>query len=101
MQTTSTTPPNFIQPKTIANMSDKEIDDMLDAIRVRRKQKLVIYQQELEQKERMTRAKLETQFTKAVEQAEKRYEALDKALENFERSINKLRALRLEIGDTF
>jgi 3-methyladenine DNA glycosylase/8-oxoguanine DNA glycosylase len=81
-------------------MSDKEIDDLLDVIRVRRKQKLVIYKEEQEHKERLTRAKLEVHYEKACEQIERRAEMLDKALENFERSVNKLRALRLELGDT-
>lgn len=93
------TVPEFIQPKTLLDMSDEEIDNMLEQIRIRRKQKLVILQMERQKKEEYKKAKLEIIFQKKIEQAEDALEKVDRAFEKLERRINETRALRLQLGE--
>ena len=82
---------------TIAELSDDEIDNMLQGIRVRRLQAWNKYQEAQELKKK---AQNERQYDKLIKQCnkmEKLFSDIDARFEKLEKLALEIRALRLEI----
>lgn len=81
-----------INRRSIGDMSDDEIDAMLDSIRSRR---LVAYTHYAAARN----VKLGAAFLKKLGVAEKRLAMADKAMTKFEEAVLDIRALRLQMED--
>lgn len=90
--------PNFVSPRNILQLTDFEIDNLLDGIRLRRMISLTIYQDTMEQKERAQLARVEARLEKKSEQFHRQLASCDKALEKLEMVTNEIRGLRLQMG---
>lgn len=93
--------PDFITPQDITTMSDEQLEQMLNLIRVRRLQSAMIYESTKKQKEEVTAAKARAALEKKAEQVFNELDKAFKTLEKLELRVNELRALRLQGGLSF
>jgi hypothetical protein len=93
--------PEFIEPTDISKMTDAQFTTLLELIRMRRMTATIVYQQTMEEKEKVVHAKLAAALEKKAEQIYKKMEMCFKHLEQLELKINELRALRLQAGLEF
>ena len=93
--------PDFITPQDITTMSDEQLEQMLNLIRVRRLQSAMIYENTKKQKEEVTAAKARAALEKKAEQVFTELDKAFKVLEKLELRVNELRALRLQGGLSF
>lgn len=91
-------PVPFINPDNILKLTDDEIDAMLDGIRERRLRALRIYQEKEEEKEQKAYDKAAESLDNQRRLLAGNIDRVAKALEAMEKRINKVRALRLQMG---
>lgn len=107
MSSTSQTPttpqpqppaPDFIDPANLDAYDDDEAEAMIEAIRARRLHALHVYEQsQREAAERKHVVGVET-LAKQCEMLGKEIERVTKALDALEKRVNKIRAIRLQLG---
>ena len=90
--------PEFITPQAIYQMTAEQHDALLDAIRERRLS--AVHQYEAAQKAAQEAADDKARITlfRQCEMCENNITRVDKAIEALEARVNKMRALRLELG---
>lgn len=96
--TTEHNVPEFIMPANISQLTDEQVDELLEGIRARRMQKLIVYAETMKKRELAVAAKLEAQFDKKLSQFNKQLVTVDKALEKLDKLTNEIRGLRLQLG---
>jgi len=91
-------PPDFIDPANLADYHDDEAEAMIEAIRARRLHALHVYEQSkreaAERKHTVDVAALEKQCVMLAKDIER----VSKALDALEKRVNRVRALRLQLG---
>lgn len=90
--------PEHIQPTCIADMSTEQIDKLLESIRERRLRAAKHYEEAQAAKALVAEEKARASLEKQLEMCEGNLSRVDKALDALETRVNKIRALRLEIG---
>ena len=91
----------FVQPKNVLHLTNEQLEFELAARQEKRLVAFKIYS-ELQAKVRETRnEKLKVQLGKVCAQFEKAIAAIDKALDKARELLNKSKAIRLELDDTF
>lgn len=92
-------PPNFIVPTSINDMDDVHLDAWLDTIRTQR----LVAQHRFNDSKRLRNAaehgKLSLRYEKVMHKMAVDLEKFEKFVEKFEKSVNDLRALRLQLGE--
>jgi len=91
----------FIQPKNVLHLTNEQLDW---EIAVRQEQRLTAFRlhAEMQAKVRETKNdKLKVQLGKLAVQFEKAIATIDKAIAKAQDVVNKSRAVRLELDDTF
>jgi hypothetical protein len=93
------TVPDFIDRKTIAAMSDEEVDAFLDKKRDLRLKLREEYNKAQSARREAQEAKLQAQLDKQLDMLLKDIAAIDAKLEKADARVLKIRTLRLEMGD--
>ena len=95
-----TTPqvPTFIEPVTVNDLSDEELDVMIEGIRIRRMKSLNIYQKTKLLQVEKEQYKIGLQLDKKMEKYKKLYDRTEKNLDEMEKVANEIRAFRLQLG---
>lgn len=98
MTDTSNDIPEHITPRAIYDMTSDEHEKMLDALRERRLKSVRMYEQAQQAAQEAADDKARAQLWKQCEMCEGNITRVDKALDALETRINKMRALRLQLG---
>lgn len=100
MKTGQIMPRDFITRVDINQMSDKELDEFLASIRVRRMSSFIIFQQTKEELSMVAEEKARVRLNNEVTQVLKLLNTLDKQFEKLELRVHKIRGLRIQAGLT-
>lgn len=87
--------------KKVNELTDKELDELIENKRERRQRIVRQYQEAQEAKRRAEQQKAKDEYDKQLRILEKDLGTVDRALERCESRMNKLRALRLQYDDDF
>lgn len=90
--------PEHITPQSIYQMNDEQLEKLLDDIRDRRLSSVRLYEEAQRAAQEAAEEKARLALFKQCEMCEKNIIRVDKALEALETRVNKMRALRLELG---
>lgn len=93
--------PDFISPPDISKMTDPQLEQMLNLIRVRRLQSAMIYEQTKAQKAAVAEGRALDMLEKKAEQVFKELERAFNVLDKLELRVNEMRALRVQAGLDF
>lgn len=93
--------PDFITPKDITTMTDDQLEQMLNLVRLRRMQSALIHQKTVQEKEQLAQDKARGQLEKKSEQVFTELERVFKNLDKLELRVNEMRALRIQAGLDF
>jgi hypothetical protein len=93
--------PEYITPQDITKMTDAQLEQMLNVVRLRRMQATLIYENTQKEKERIKDERLFKSVEKASEQVFKKLERVNKYLDDLELKVNELRGYRLAAGLSF
>lgn len=96
--TESTDIPDIITPHAIYTMTAEQHEALLDKIRTRRLSSVRQYEEALKAAQEAADEKARIAMFKQCEMCEKNIDRVDKALSALEDRVNKIRALRLELG---
>lgn len=91
--------PEFIEPKTLKDLTEEQQVELVEGIRVRRMvavSQLLVMQEE---KKKVTAVYLEVKFDKIINKLSKNIEKIDTELAKVEHLFTQYRALRLEALD--
>jgi hypothetical protein len=91
--------PEFIIPRTIAEMSDAEISVLLDQIRTRRLAAGKRYAEAEQAKAALRATGDKMKLNKKMITVQKQMERVDQAVDKLELMINQMRALQLQLED--
>lgn len=100
MKTGQIMPRDFITRVDINQMSDKELDEFLASIRVRRMSSFIIFQQTKEELSMVAEEKARVRLNNEITQVLKLLNTLDKQFDKLETRIHKIRGLRIQAGLT-
>ena len=107
MSSTSQTPttpqpqppaPDFIDPANLDAYDDDEAEAMIEAIRARRLHALHVYEQSQREAAELKHEKDAASLTEQCRMLAKDIERVGKALDALEKRVNRVRALRLQLG---
>jgi uncharacterized protein with von Willebrand factor type A (vWA) domain len=90
--------PEFIAPADISTMTDDQLDQLINIIRLRRLNSTMLYERTMREKEQITMGKAREQLEKKCTQV---WKCIDTALNNLEKleiRVNEMRALRIQCG---
>lgn len=90
--------PEHITPRALYQMSFDEMEKLLEGIRKRRLSAVRQHEEAVRIAKEATDEKARISLYKQCEMCEKNIERVDKALDALETRVNKMRALRLELG---
>lgn len=90
--------PEHINPRDISAMDDAALDAMLDEIRARRLKSLAVYEAAKAAAQQTKDHKAGVMLLTQCELCEANIARVDKALDALETRVNKIRALRLQLG---
>jgi len=88
--------PDFITPSDIDNLTDEQLESLLNIIRVRRMQSADVYKRTMEEKEQVAQGKARDMLEAKGIQVWSELNKSFKTLEKLELRVNELRALRLQ-----
>lgn len=91
-------PPDFITRVDISRMTDPELDQFIERIRLRRMASFVIYQQTEADKQSVREERARAALEKEITMIHKQLDTLDRHFEKLETRIHKLRGLRIQAG---
>lgn len=97
-QTEQETPPDFITRKDIMSMSDADLDQLVDGIRVRRMAAQAMYEQAVADKQLVEQEKVLTRMEKKSDMIVRKLDTINKQMDQLEHYINELRGLRIQAG---
>ena len=81
----------------VGQLSDEEIDTLMNEVRERRLRAFTVYSEAQELKQKARNTKTREQIQKFLDMFDKELKAADKAMEKLEARALKIRALRLEV----
>ena len=90
--------PDFIDPANLDAYDDDEAEAMIEAIRARRLHALHVYEQSQREAAEMKHEKDAAALTEQCRMLSKDIERTGKALDALEKRVNRIRALRLQLG---
>lgn len=93
--------PDFISPPDISKMTDPQLEQLLNLIRMRRLQSAMIYEQTNAQKAAIAEGRALQMLEKKAEQVFKELERAFTVLDKLELRVNEMRALRVQAGLDF
>ena len=88
---------NPLKISNINELTDTEVDELLEGIRERRLKPVRVYEEMLKMKSEAKKVQLEEALTKQLAIFEKSLATVDKALNTLENRARKLRGIKLEI----
>lgn len=91
-------PTEFVQPPDISELTDEQIDVLLDGIRARRMQKFSLYKETMAAKEEAKTEKMKERLEKKLAQFNRALGVLQKNEEKLHTIANEVRGLRLQMG---
>lgn len=100
MSTTQPSAPDFIQPRNLSDMSDDEIELLLEGIRVRRMSAKVLHDETIAIRDQARKLNLATGIEKKLEKLAKAIAAVDKHLDKLTAAANEVRQMRIALGAT-
>lgn len=98
MSTEQSPIPEHISPRALYNMSSDELDKLLDGIRERRLSSVRQYEAAVAAAKEAADEKARLALLKQCDMCHNAIVRADKALSALEERVNKMRALRLELG---
>jgi len=93
--------PEFIRQQDISTMTDDQLDQLINLIRLRRLNSTLIYERTMREKEQLTLSKAREALEKKCGQVFKELDRALSVLEKLELRINEMRALRIQAGLDF
>ena len=90
--------PEHIKPAAIYQMNTDQLDELLKVIRERRLQPVKAHEAAMQAAKEASDDKARLSLLKQCEMASSNIVRVDKAIDALETRINKIRALRLELG---
>lgn len=93
--------PEFISQHDISTMTDDQLDQLINIIRLRRLNSTLIYERTMREKEQLTMSKAREQLDKKCSQVWKELDRALSVLEKLELRVNEMRALRIQAGLEF
>lgn len=93
--------PDFISPPDISSMSDAQLEQLLNLVRMRRMQSALVYEKTQLEKQAVAEGKARAQLEKKAEQVFNELDKVFKNLDKLELRVNELRALRIQAGLEF
>lgn len=93
--------PDFITPPDITSMSDAQLEQVLNLIRMRRLQSAMLYEKTQQEKTQLEETKARMQLEKKAEQVFKELDRAFAILDKLELRVNEMRALRIQAGLSF
>ena len=93
--------PDFISQSDISTLSDDQLDQLINLIRLRRLNSTLQYERTMREKEQLTLSKAREQLEKKCVQVWKELDRSLTILEKLELRINEMRALRIQVGLDF
>ena len=90
--------PDFIDRTSIANMTDTQLDQFLDALRIRRLASQVLYEKTLADMAEIAEEKAKGKLEKKCNQIFRRIEQINNHIDVLEKYMNELKGLRIEAG---
>jgi outer membrane murein-binding lipoprotein Lpp len=91
--------PNFITPKSIATMSEEELDKLIEDIRLRRTNVALMVAEAQSASKRLSGTAVSAKIDKLATQLVNKLAAIDKHIDAVFDYNTKIRALRLQAGD--
>jgi hypothetical protein len=92
-------PPEFIEPPTIASMTEEQQTELLDAIRDRRMVAVTAWLAMQEERKRVHQETLGRKFDTQVKRIESAVQKIDEQLEKLQGYFARLNVLRMEATD--
>lgn len=92
-------PPEHITPSSIADMTEKQVDDLISAIRMRRTNSALMVAEATSHSKRLSPVDLKGKIKKLADTMQKDLEYITAKIEKIEDNNNKIRALRLQMED--
>jgi 3-methyladenine DNA glycosylase/8-oxoguanine DNA glycosylase len=92
------TAPDFITRKAIDTMTDQQLDQMLDAIRMRRLANYIVYKQTVDEKNSINSERAKEKVEAKADMIFRTLLTLDKQFDKLEKYVNELRGLRIQAG---
>src|SRR5262245_39281922 len=93
--------PEFITQADISTLTDDQLDQLINLIRLRRLNSTLIYERTMREKEQLTLSKAREQLEKKCTQVFKELDRALTVLEILELRINEMLALRMQAGLDF
>lgn len=88
-----------IERKTVADLTDDQLDEFIDGLRERRMSAQRQYEQAKKLEKEMREGRLRERLAKHLEILERELTRVNKALSKIDQRVVNIRALRLEIED--
>lgn len=95
---THDTVPEHIKPATILDMTSDELDKLIEDIRKRRLKPVRLHEAAMQAAQDAADEKARLSLLKQCEMCASNIVRVDKAIDALETRVNKIRALRLELG---
>ncbi len=92
--------PDFIKPQSIEDMTDEQMDLLLDAIRTRRLQAHYRFNETKKLKNAAANNRMSMRYDKVMQAYAKELDKFDKYVEKMEKVTNDLRLMRLQMGES-
>lgn len=90
--------PEHITPQAIYQMTDEQHEAMLDGLRNRRLNAVRVYEQAQKEAQELADDRARADLMKQCEMCENNISRVDKAIDALETRVNKIRALRMQLG---
>lgn len=90
--------PDFVRPQDIHNMTDEQLDLLLDFLRLRRLTSTMIYERTMQEKDELRMSRNREMLDNKCMQVFNELERTLKNLDKLEMRINEMRALRIQAG---
>lgn len=88
----------WIDPKNIISMTEEQVDKMMEGIRERRLIAVQTYNQIMAEKERVREERARESLESQAKMLEGNIARVDKALAALDKRVDKIRALRIQVG---
>jgi uncharacterized tellurite resistance protein B-like protein len=87
-----------IHRASISELSDEQLDKLIESMRERRMRSYTLFQQAQQAKAELKEQKDKDRYEHLMKMAEKKLESVDKGLEALSKYVNEMRAIQLVLG---
>lgn len=98
MQTNEKREPFFITPKRMSDLSDDDLDRLLEDIRERRLAAINIFKEKEKMKAEAQAEKQRSKIEKQFDMLKKEIDQMDKVIAKIEKRVTGIRAIQVELG---